>query len=486
MTDKMETTNSSEWYDAKIVQERTTFFGGAVFFMLCFIAIFSSVAFGGVSTGILGLISIFTGLLVIFWILNGWKKKEIAFSTNFLQLPFLGLILIGMIQLLPFHTPEITDGLLTTPPVSSLSLDPYSTKFAILKLIIFLVFFAASLTFINTQKRVRKMVITIIIFSSVMAFFGIMQRLANPEYIYGIREVGQAIPFASYINQHHFAAFMEMTIGLTLGLIFGGGLKKDKLSLLIIAVMLMGIAIVFTGSRGGLISLIAVIGFLVFMHIFKTAKHSKDPGIEIDAEQNNSKRNFILIGGSLALMFVLLISVIWLGGADSVLRGTGIQSNQLDFTSGRTHFWSVAGEIVRNNPVLGAGLESFGVAFTKYDTWNGQYRIEQAHNDYLQILADAGILGLICVIAFIILLFKQSFRVINETFDTFRRSVAIGSLAGCLGVFVHSFFDFPLRTNANMFFFLIFVTLSVASINYPKLYRKRVKVKSKTKVKTAN
>jgi O-antigen ligase len=62
-------------------------------------------------------------------------------------------------------------------------------------------------------------------------------------------------------------------------------------------------------------------------------------------------------------------------------------------TSGRSHFWGVAWQVFLANPIIGAGLDAFGVAYPKYDNWNGQFRVEQAHNDYLQILADAGILA---------------------------------------------------------------------------------------------
>ena len=460
-------------------RNKPTFFGSAVFFMVCLVAIFSNIAFGGVSTGILGITTILVGLLVMFWLIDSWKAKQIKFSTNFLLLPFVALILIGLIQILPLSSPDVPSGLLQTSPVSSLSLDPYSTRFAILKLIIYLVFFAAALTFINSQKRLRKTVVTIIVFGAVMGFFGVMQWLGNPGYIYGIREVGQAVPFASYVNQHHFAAFMELTIGLSLGLLFGGGRTKDKLLLLVIAVFLMGIAIVFTGSRGGFISLIGVIAFLLAMNIFYRKSNAEDAENVGATKPSMLKRNLAMVGGSVILIGVLLFSVVWLGGGDLALRGTGVQVNQTDFTSGRTHFWGVAINVVQDSPVLGSGLEAFGVAYTKHDTWNGQFRVEHAHNDYLQILADAGILGLLCVIAFLILFFRQAFKVVRSTSDSFRRNVAIGAMAGCFGIMVHSIFDFPLRTNANMFFFLILVALAVVSVDYPKLYRKRIKVKTK-------
>jgi O-antigen ligase len=359
----------------------------------------------------------------------------------------------------------LSDGLLSIPPVSSFSINPYATRIAVVQLIVYLVFFAAALVFINNHLRLRKIVTVIIVFGSLMAFFGILQRLANPEGIYGWRPTPQAIPFASFVNQHHFAAFMEMTIGLTLALLIGKGTEKDKRLLLVIAIVLMGIAILLTGSRGGVLSLLGVLGFLMATN-FLRRKESEDEGEPLD-KRAKFRRQLSLAGGGLALILVLFGAVILLGGNDSLLRGVGL-ANQSDVSSGRTHFWWVALQVFRDYPVLGAGLDAFGTAFPQYDTWNGIYRVEQAHNDYLQTLADAGIAGFVCVAAFIYLLFKQGLELIGAAHDRFRRSVAVGALAGCFGILLHSFFDFPLRTPANAFFFLIFAVLATAAIHFPK------------------
>src|SRR5690606_17649608 len=117
-------------------------------------------------------------------------------------------------------------------------------------------------------------------------------------------------------------------------------------------------------------------------------------------------------------------------------------------SSGRLHFWSIAFKIFLANPVIGSGFDAFGVAFTRYDTWNGMFRVEQAHNDYLQILAEGGVLGLTCVLAFVVLLFQNGLANIARA-TGFRRDAAIGAMAGCFGVLLHSFFDFPLRTPSN-------------------------------------
>jgi len=442
---------------------------GVVFYLLCATAIFSTIAFGAVDTWALGLLSAFSFLIALFWLADAWLKKEFSFNSARIQIPLAGLILIGIVQILPVRSANIASELLSVPASGSLSIAPYATRLAVGQLLIYLVFFAAALTFINNQKRLRKIVFTIVIFGSVMAFFGILQRLAGADAIYGLRPSPHALPFASFINQHHFAAFMEMTIGVTLALIFGQATKKDKQILLIIAVVVMGIAILLTGSRGGLLSLLGVVGFIVTANLLRKKK-----GGESSGEENKEVflRNFVFIAGGLALMLVLFGAVILLGGDESLLRGVGFPGNQADITTGRSHFWQIALKIFFDYPIFGAGLDSFGTAFTAYDSWNGNYRVEQTHNDYLQILADAGILGFACVAAFIFLLFRQSLQIIGTASDNFRRNAAIGALAGCFGVLVHSFFDFPLRTTANAFFFLLLVVIATASIYYPKLYRR--------------
>jgi O-antigen ligase len=436
------------------------------------ILIFSTLAYGSVETWAFGFLSIFTGLIAVLWLADAWFSKEFQFSPNLLQIPVLGLILIGVIQLLPLRSANFANGLLSIPAVSSLSINPYATRLAVIQFIIYLVFFAAALVFINSPARLRKIVSVVVIFGAIMAFFGILQRLASPEGIYGWRPTPQAIPFASFVNQHHFAAFMEMTIGLTLALLFGKATEKDKRLLLIIAIVLMGIAILLTGSRGGLISLLGVFGF-VFLTNFLRRENIGDEEVSKDDKRTKFRRNLTLVGGGLGLILVLFGAVILLGGDASLVRGVGF-TNQADASSGRTHFWWVAIQIFKDYPILGAGLDAFGTAFPRYDTWNGNLRVEQAHNDYLQTLADAGILGFICIASYIYLFFKKGLQTLGSEHNQFRQSVAIGALAGCFGILIHSFFDFPLRTSSNAFFFLLFGVLATSSIAFPK-HRRRGK-----------
>ncbi len=472
MSEKRKSTTDFEENGAARIDEKKSRLNTAVFFLINATLVFSAVAFGAVDTWALAVLSLLAGLIVALWLADAFFKREFEFGSSKLQIPLFGLIAVGLIQLLPFRASAFSAELLSIPAANSLSLAPYSTRNAIIQLVVYAIFFAAALLFVNSYKRLQKIVVVVIVFSSLMAFYGILQRLANLETIYGLRHFNQAIPFASFVNQHHFAAFMEMIVGLTLGLLFGRATKNDKRIFLIIAVLIMGIAIVFTGSRGGIMSLVGVIGFVVTANLLQKPQNetSERDGQEISDE--TYLRKFALIGGSLTLLLILFGTVLLLGGDESLLRGIGL-TNSEDISNGRLHFWQIAWRVFLDYPVIGTGLDAFGTMFPRYDSWNGAFRVEQAHNDYLQILADAGIFGLACIAAYIFLLFKQGISLVGKTKDKFRRGAATGALAGSFGVLIHSFFDFPLRTPSNAFFFLILSVIAVAPIVVPKRPRRR-------------
>lgn len=457
----MSENKKNNWFETVNIEAEPTFFGAAVVVLICVSLIVSTIAFGAVDMWALALMSLATTLIGVFWIIDAWKFGGIRISGSLLQVPLSGMILIGLIQLLPLRNADIPTDLLAVPTTNSLTLDANATGFAVIQLLIYLMFFAAALTFFDSRKRLRKIAYTITIFGTIMAFFAIIQRIANLEAIYGVRPAFQAVPFGSFINQHHFAAFMEMTLGVTIGILLGSTVKKEQLLLFVFAIILMIVCIMFTGSRGGMLSLLGVFGFIgaaVYLGRNKS-----------DALQTNKLAVFASV---LAIVFIVSGAVLFLGAGDSLIRGLGVsEATSADFSSGRTYFWQTALQMFFGSPIFGVGLDAFGVAFTKFDIWNGTFRVEQAHNDYLQVLTETGVIGFACLAMFIFLLFKQGLVTINLSQDKFRRGIAIGSLAGCFGILIHSFFDFPLRTPSNMLFFLTLASLATISVE-PKLRRK--------------
>lgn len=442
---------SVEEVGAEVRPSRTS---TALFILIGALPIVTTILFGGVDSATWVILSVLWAAIVLLWIAESWNVGGIALNPSSLLLPLVGLLILGLVQLLPFGGGSAA----SVETSHAISLDPYSTRFFVIRLVIFLTFFAACLTFINSEKRLRRIVMVTVIFGAVMAFLAVLQRISNPEGIYGMRVTPQAIPFGPFVNQHHFAAFMQMTGGLALGLLLAIDVRREMKPILATAVAIMGIATLFTSSRGGLLGFAAMGASIIVMSYFATRSRSK-----VKSSTGVQKKLLIAAGG-IALIVTVFGTVLLLGGNDQVFRGIGVVSADAgDVSTGRLHFWPIALKIFLEHPLLGAGLDAFGVAFTKFDTWNGAFRVEQAHNEYLQIMADGGIVGLACVIGFIFLLVKRGLATITSS-EEYRQSAAIGALGGCIGIMVHSFFDFPLRTHSNAFFFLLLAAIATVGI----------------------
>ncbi|HEY2962012.1 MAG TPA: O-antigen ligase family protein [Pyrinomonadaceae bacterium] len=409
------------------------------FLVICLAIVLSALAYGTVHYWALGLFNLGALTILVLWVLDSWKLGNLRFSRNALQLPLLGALGIGLVQLLPL--------------ASTLSRDPYSTRLVLVQLATLLIYFAATLVFVDTPHRLHLLVRTIMIFGFFLAIFGLTQSFTSPTKVYWVRELEQSTAFGPFINRHHFAGYMELTIALPLGLLFAGAVDKEKRLLYLFVAGLMGIALVMTTSRGGIISLVAEIVFLVIVTGIWRSQNERRR-----TKTSRLKRAGIRIGLTAALLVGLFLGVIFLGGEFSIYRFID-SVNTDDPTTGRAHFWSVTLDIIKANPYVGTGLGAFGVVYTKYDTRNGLFRLEQAHNDYLQVLSDAGVVGGVVALSFVMLLFYKALQRAKSR-DDFRRGIALAGLGGCFAVLIHSFFDFTLHTTSNALLFLVLAALA--------------------------
>jgi O-antigen ligase len=452
-----------------IYRIRHTLASRFAFLIICVAIVLSALAYGTVHYWALGLFNLGGLVILVLWVADGLRLGTLRFSRNLLQLPLLGAVVLGLVQLLPLR--DAAAGF-----VNTLSLDPNSTKLVVVQLATLFVYFAATLVFVDTPNRLRVLVRTITLFGFFLAIFGLTQSFTSPTKVYWIRELNQSTAFGPFINRHHFAGYMELTISLPLGLLLAGSIDKEKRLIYLFFAGLMGVALVMTASRGGIISLVAEIVFLVIV----TAIWRKH-GIRRRVGSSRLKDAATRAALAAALIFGLFLGVILLGGEFSLNRFID-SVNTDDPTTGRAHFWSVTLDIIKANPVAGTGLGAYGVIYTRYDSRNGLYRLEQAHNDYLQVFSDAGVVGGVLAFAFVVLLFYRGFGRARSR-DNFRRGVALAALGGCFAVLVHSFFDFTLHTTSNALLFLVLAALATLNgrvEDAPRRRRRKTSVRTQT------
>ena len=435
------------------------------FLVICVAIVLSALAYGTVHYWALGLFNLGGLTILVLWVMDALRLGNLRVSRNALQLPLLGALGLGLVQLLPIGAVSATTAA-AFGASNTLTLDPHSTRLVLVQLATLLIYFSATLVFVDTPHRLQVLVRTIMVFGFFLALFGLTQSVMSPTKVYWIRELNQSTAFGPFINRHHFAGYMELTIALPLGLVFAGAIEKEKIIIYLFIAGLMGVALVMTASRGGIVSLVSEILFLITV----TAIWRK-PSDRRRRKSNRLKRIAARAGMATALLVSLFLGVILLGGEFSINRFID-SVNTDDPTTGRAHFWSVTLNIIKAYPYLGTGLGAYGVSYTQYDSRNGLFRLEQAHNDYLQVLSDGGIVGAALALFFVALLFYKAI-VRAKSRDDFRRGIALGGLSGCFGVLVHSFFDFTLHTTSNALLFLVLAALATLNGRVETLPKKR-------------
>jgi O-antigen ligase len=414
----------------------------AAFILIIFTMIFTALAYGAVHQPIIALFYVLVAVMVLLWAVDGFSSGALRVSPSLLQLPIFLAAIYGFVQIIPFGTYN-ESGIEHIP--RTISLDPYSTQENALHFLALALFFSVTLVMVDRVKRIRGLVLAITLFGFAFAFFAILQGVLSPTKIYGIYERQFALPYGSFVNRHNFAAYMEMTIALPLSLVLTENIRRDQRLLYLTAVILMAVALFLSGSRGGLVALLSEAILLVL----------------ITSPVRSSRKLLVRFALGAALLAAVVFGAIFVGGDSSLTRIAETASSK-DITTNRAHIWAVAADVAGNNLPFGVGLGAFGVAFTPFDSHAGLERVEQAHNDYLQTLTDAGLAGLFLGGAFLFFLMRTAIRNVGVRNNS-RRGVAIGAFAGIFGVLVHSIFDFVLHTTAITVLFLILLALLVAA-----------------------
>ncbi|MEP6945222.1 MAG: O-antigen ligase family protein [Acidobacteriota bacterium] len=412
-----------------------------IFYLICACIVLSTLAYGTVHQPTLAIFYAAIALMVVLWAYDCYSRKAIRYSSHMLQIPLYAAAVYGFFQIIPFGSSADVAGLSAVP--RTISAAPFLTEMSSLHFLALGFFLSIALIYIDSARRLRQMVGLVAIFGFTFAFFAILQSVLSPTKIYGIFE--RATPFGSFVNRHNFAAFIEMSLAVPLGLMLTGAVERDKKLLYIIAIVLMGSSLLLSGSRGGLIAMLAAVCLLIVL----------------TTRARGAKALALKAALSVLMLGAVVAGAVFVGGETSFTRIAETASSN-DITTDRSHIWLVTTKVIAANLPLGAGFGAFGQAYTPYDNFNGLERVEQAHNDYLQVLADAGIVGVLIGGMFLFLIFSEARKNLNVT-NAYRRGVAVGAIGGIFAVLVHSLFDFVLHTTAVSIMFLTLIAMLVAA-----------------------
>ena len=132
----------------------------------------------------------------------------------------------------------------------------------------------------------------------------------------------------------------------------------------------------------------------------------------------------------------------------------------------RVTYWRGALGMIKERPLLGVGLGSFGSAYPRFKVLGG-YTSQEAHNDPLQALAETGLIGFIALMAFWLLVLRLGFRSCSSESSISVKWVRLGLLFGIISFFLHSLVDFDFEIPGIALTVCAFCGLLVAASDEP-------------------
>ncbi|QQS41986.1 MAG: O-antigen ligase family protein [Acidobacteriota bacterium] len=388
-------------------------------------------------------------------IAEGLSGNEFRVAHPGLLITLASVLLLAAAQTMPL------------PGIGTVSSDPYNTSVFIVVFGSLVIAFEVLSHYANTGSRIRVLAGLILAIGLLTAVVGLSGRFV-PEMQNWILGSGseQGVGLGQFPNRNHFALLLEMPVGLLLGLLIGGrhpGWKKLVGSMLL-AVLVIGV--VASSSRGGMVGVAAIFVFAVFVRALTAQIAIVEGGSTHDRSQAAARSRIgkiaVAAGLSVAVGLLIWTGIAFVGGDYVATRFERVDEELLKAEPGRVNrnaIWQSTIALIREKPLLGSGFGAYAEAIPRFDESSGRFHLEQAHNDYLEILAGGGAVGFALFGIFGVLASVRIIRNLRES-DPERRQYHLGATAGIVGVLVHSFVDFGLHVMVNALVFTVLIVIA--------------------------
>ena len=407
-------------------------------------------------------------LLAILWLIEGFISRSWFADSWPLVLPLGALALFSLFQTLSFGNQSGNPAGINFAPWNAISADPYQTRFFALLLLALTLSGVLLARYASSEKRMRIVINTIICVAVASAVFGIIRQTSQHSIGFGLSLLVPDSGYGQFINKNHFAFLMEMSFGLILGLIVGGGVKREQGLIYFAALLPLWTGLVLCGSRGGLVAMLAqlVVAALLF-NMAVRRRSSTEPQSRVLSIARSLPVRVTLI---LVLIIGIVFGTLWLGGdrlaASIEATRTEVDADVIESRQGasRNEIWQATWRMFVAHPVSGVGMGGYWAAIPAFHNAGGTLTPQEAHNDYLELLASGGLIGFALAGWFAVVVVKRA-RENMAAPNRFRRAACFGATIGIAGVAVHSLVDFGLHMIVNA---LVFTTLTVIATSKPQ------------------
>src|SRR5918993_810973 len=351
-------------------------------------------------------------------------------------------------------------------PRRPLSVHPAATGRAIALLAGFTVFLVGLNRYFG-RHGVRGIVPGLVGLGVLIAMIGIVQKAVLGDHawmgmkIYGIWAPHYKLttPFGPFVNKNHYAGWMLMTLPLALGYLMGlaesgaahvrprwrdrllwlSSPEGGRLQLSAFAIVIMGAALALTKSRSG----IGCFALMLAAAGVTAARGRRSTGTRVS-----------ILG---AILLLVALPFLWTD-VDLAARFTsGGESVEL-----RRRAWRDAAAVIRDFPLAGTGLNTYGTATLVYNTAHTELHFQEAHNDYVQLAAEGGLLlGIPALVAIAACVRAVRRRLTDDRPDPMRYWIRFGAAIGLASIALQSAVEFSLQMPGNAVLFVVLCAIAL-------------------------
>lgn len=414
-------------------------------------------------------------LALIESVFSGPARNESRNGVWALVPPLAALALLSFLQTLALTNQGGNPGGISPTFWNTISADPYQTRFFVLLLSAITIAGVLLARYASSEKRLRLVINLVIGVAVASAIFGILRQTMQHSEGFGLPLLQVESGYGQFINRNHFAYLMEMGLGLILGLILGGGVKREQALIYLAALLPIWIGLVLSNSRGGLIAMLAqvIVAALLYGRLARRGQATEEQPRFVRIVRSLPARVALL----LVLVAAIVVGAIWLGGDQLATRieqsheELPVAAAELREGGSRNEIWQATWKLWKAHPLLGVGLGGYWAAIPAFHNASGTLTPQEAHNDYLELLASGGVVGLVLGAWFAVVVFKRTRENLRAQ-NRFRRATCYGAAIGIAGVAVHSLVDFGLHTIINA---LVLTTLIVIATSKPAWANERTR-----------
>ena len=439
--------------------------------------IFAPLAFGTVEHWSIVTLEILIGVAALVHFSSSWFFRREALKVPGLY-PLLLLLLFMALQVVPlppfllkivspaaFAAYSPVAGLVDTGQWLPLSLNQKATIQEFLRISAYALVYILTIQLLNNPGSLKKTVNIVISLAVGVAFFAILQDVSSPDKIFWFREVpANAHPFGPWINPNQFAGYIEMICPLALGVFlfykpripseeswrekvvsFFARPESNLYFYYGFASVLLVLAVFVSLCRGGIIAI--TLSGIVFILLYN---HNK------------------LQRGRLALLLVTccaFLAISWFGWDIIISEFNHGFDKAGNIRDDRLTLWKDTLLIFKDYPFFGCGFGTFQDIYPRYSAFTHNLIYDHAHNDYLELLTDGGLVGFSLAAWFVMAVLWHGWKMVRARRDQYAILVGIGAISGIMAILMHSITDFNMHNGAIGCYFFFLCGLLVASVN---------------------